>query len=262
MERNIKDEVRVHKSGHVSVVEINRPPHNFTDIELITHLANTIENLSSDVNSVRCLVLCSTGTTFSAGADFSQGGVGGDGDFKDSTRQFYSQAVRILCCEVPIVVAVQGPAIGAGLGLALCGDVRIGSSNAKFGAPFVRLGIHPGFGISYTLAKLIGTTAASQMLLTAERVRADKALELGLISEITEEKDLRSRAIAIATQIAENAPLALRSTKKTLKADIHENIAKVLEHELQEQANLIETEDAKEGIIASIQRRIPDFKGI
>src|SRR5690606_4453570 len=120
----------------------------------------------------------------------------------------------------PIVVAVQGAAVGAGLGLALVGDFRVAAPEARFTANFVKLGFHPGFGLTHTLPLLIGQQRANLMFLTGRRIKPDEALAWGLVDQVCEAPVLLPTAQALAREIAENAPLAVVATKKTLRGDL------------------------------------------
>src|SRR5438477_7341754 len=162
-------DVSVSMDGDVALVEIHRPPHNFFDPELIASLAGKCEALDRDA-SCRALVLASEGKSFCAGADFHRNDAEGDEFSSGRVQQLYADAVRLFACEKPIVAAIQGAAIGGGLGLALVADFRVVSPEARFSANFVKLGIHPGFGLTFTLPRLIGIQRASMMLLTGRRI--------------------------------------------------------------------------------------------
>ena len=259
----------IEKVGHITM---DRPPHNYTDLKLLKSLADQFESCQS--SNVRAILLSSTGKNFCAGADFSKGGVGsddpqdiGDSDiepvkkFERDTNAFYYQALRIINCNLPIVCLIQGAAVGAGLGLALAADYRIGTENAKFSAPFVKLGIHPGFGLTYLLPKLIGHANATDMLLTGRRVLAKEGLSMGLLNRIVSQDQLLNTGIEIATQMADNAPLAVAATKKTLNYQTVKKVQKILLHELSQQVELITTKDAAIGIEASLSRTTPKFSG-
>ena len=169
--------------------------------------------------------------------------------------------MRLYSTELPIVAAIQGAAVGAGLGLALVADFRDAAPEAKFAANFTKLGFHPGFGLTYTLPRLIGRQNAAQMFLTGGRYDADAALRMGLVDEVTDSADLLAHAHAHAEAIAENAPLAVRSTRKTLRADLAAGVKAATDHEFVEQQWLMKTEDFKEGVKSVAERRPGDFKG-
>lgn len=253
--------------GHVTAVEIQRPPHNFFDYALIQQLAATFEELD-DTSDCRAIVLAAAGKSFCAGANF---GTGSDDKsasdefteegFQNTTGKLYTEAVRLFHCRKPVVGAIQGAAIGGGLGLSLVPDFRIASPAARFAANFVKLGLHPGFGISVTLPRIIGEQAATNLLLTGRRVKGDEALALGLVDRLVDAEDLRSEAIHFAAMIAENAPLAVVSVRATRRAGLADAVAEITRHELAEQQRLRGTADAEEGIRAVSERRAGRFIG-
>ncbi|HMN70672.1 MAG TPA: enoyl-CoA hydratase/isomerase family protein [Rhodoblastus sp.] len=251
------DGVHIELIGHVAVIEIDRPPNNFFDVTLIETLAGIFERLSSDPRC-RAIVLASRGKVFCAGADFSarkdqpRGGGGG---------ALYRAAARLFECDKPIVAAVQGPAIGGGLGLALVADFRIVSPEARFAVNFVKLGIHPGFGITATLPRVVGRQNANLMLFTGQRIKADEALAMGLADRQAPQEQLRASAIALAAEIAEGAPLAVKATRRTMRRGLAELVRAQTEHELAEQTRLFATADYREGVKAVAERRPGRFIG-
>jgi enoyl-CoA hydratase/carnithine racemase len=171
------------------------------------------------------------------------------------------QATRLHATRKPIVVAVQGAAIGAGLGLALIGDFRIAAEEARFAANFVKLGFHPGFGLTRTLPELIGKQAAAMLMLTGRRIDANTALACGLVDQVTSAGQLRGAALALAIEIAENAPLAVQAVRATLRTDLAERVRSQTDHEWIEQRRLMRTEDFAEGVKAVTERRVGAFRG-
>ncbi|MEZ5938856.1 MAG: enoyl-CoA hydratase/isomerase family protein [Hyphomonadaceae bacterium] len=259
---DVDGDVHVSRCGHVATVTILKPPHNSMSVELARDLADTLENLDEDAD-IRAVVLASEGRSFCAGADLSKRAdeVGIEPtDDVSASNPLYEQAVRLYGAQLPIVAAIQGPAVGAGLGLALVADFRIASPAARFAANFVKLGFHPGFGLTYTLPRLLGPQRASLLLLTGRRIKADEALEIGLIDQIAPADVLLPTAHALAEEIAENAPLAVRSTRATLRAGLADSVREATEEEFAEQRWLMRTEDFREGIRAVSERRPGDFK--
>lgn len=251
---------------HVATVEIKRPPHNFFDFALIRQIADTYEALDEDPDC-RAIVLCSEGKSFCAGANFGDGStVQADGSVEGSVNKIgidhlYVEAVRIFRCKKPVVAAVQGAAIGGGLGLALSADFRVGCPETRYAANFTRLGFHPGFGLTHTLPRVIGQQKAALMFLTSRRVRGEEALAWGLLDDCTTLDKVRAHAWGLAREIAVNAPLGVTSTRATLRQGLAEAVKAATDHELIEQTALRKTEDFKEGVAATADRRLPDFKG-
>ena len=163
-------DVSVAVKDYVACVEIHRPPHNFFDVQLIRDLANAFNALDEDA-ACRASVLCAEGRSFCAGANFANRSATGVEAGTEKRNPLYSEAVRLFSCKKPMVGAIQGPAIGGGLGLALVPDFRVASPEARFAANFVKIGFHPGFGLTYTLPRLIGVQRANLMFLTAAHKR-------------------------------------------------------------------------------------------
>ncbi len=160
-----------------------------------------------------------------------------------------------------MIGAIQGAAIGGGLGLALVPDFRVVTREARFAANFAKLGIHPGFGLTVTLPRLVGQQQANLMFFTGRRLSGEEALAIGLADQLVEPDALRGAANALAAEIAENAPLAVVSVRATVRQGLAEQIARATEHELKEQQWLRGTEDSNEGVRAVAERRPGNFKG-
>jgi enoyl-CoA hydratase/carnithine racemase len=259
MDLSYGDHVKVAMADHVAVVTLARPPHNFVSTEFMRSLADAFEAADADP-AVRALVLQADGKSFCAGADFAAPADPIAAE-PGEVPALYGEALRLYSAGKPVVAAVQGPAIGAGLGLALVADFRIVTPEARFSANFVKLGFHPGFGISYALPKLVGGQKSALMLLTGRRIKGDEALDWGLADELAEPDGLRERALGLAQEIAENAPLAITATRKTLRAGLAEAIRAQTALEFREQRKLQATEDFAEGKRAVAERRPGNFVG-
>ena len=260
-------DIAVTTADFITVVEIQRPPTNFFDHALIRQIADAFAVADEDLNC-RAIVLASQGKHFCAGANFGTGKEddSGSGDFteegfRNTTGILYREGARLFTAKTPIVGAIQGAAIGGGLGLALVPDFRVAASEARFAANFVKLGIHQGFGLSVTLPRIVGQQAAAMMLLTGRRLTGEQALEIGLVDVLSDQENLRGEAIKLAQEIAENAPLAIASVRATLRASLAEEVIQATEHELKEQQRLRATEDSQEGIRAVAERRAGNFQG-
>ncbi len=252
-------DVHISRDGFVATVTIDRPPINAVSVDLMRDLADVLEALDKDGAS-RAVVLATAGKVFCSGADLANRT--SEGPIPErSINPLYDQAVRLFSTELPIVVAVQGAAIGAGLGLAMIGDFRVAAPEARFAANFTKLGFHPGFGLTYTLPRLIGRQNASMMFLSGDRYDGSEALEMGLVDDLVDQSRLLGRAQTMAATIAENAPLAIRSTRKTLRGDLPAGVRAATDHEFTEQQWLMKTDDFKEGVRAVSERRPGDFKG-
>lgn len=241
-------------SDQVATVEIHRPPNNFFSMRMIEELADAFEGLDAG-GEARSILLCSEGKHFCAGADFANRAD------DESTEGLYGAAVRLFRAELPVVAAVQGAAIGGGLGLALMPDFRVAVPEARFSANFARLGFHQGFGLSVSLPRLVGHQVAAELLFTGRRVKGDEAVEIGLADRLASLDTVRAEAHSLAAEIAASAPLAVQSIRATLRAGLADEIAAATDHEGAEQARLRETSDWREGVSAMAERRTPNFTG-
>lgn len=249
------------RDGHVAIVTFARGPSNFADLELIEAIGAAFDAADAE-REVRAIVLQSDGRVFCAGADLVNANPVADGEGGDGTRNpFYVAAARLCGVKKPVVAAVQGAAVGAGLGLALVADFRVAGPDAKFVANFVQLGFHPGFGISAVLERVVGRQRALLMNLTGRRIRAEQAAEWGLADFIASADDLRAAALALAQEIAAGAPLAVQSTRATMRGDLLALVERQTDHELAEQSWLQKTHDFAEGVRAVNERRPGDFTG-
>lgn len=240
----------------VAEVEIHRPPNNFFDQDLIAALAAAIEDLDGR-DDCRAAVLCSEGKHFCAGANLnaSRPATG------TPERHLYDEAVRLFETRTPVVAAVQGAAIGGGLGLALMPDFRVACPEARFAANFARLGFIQGFGLTVTLPRLVGRQRAMEMLYTGRRVKGEEASRIGLCDELVPRDEVRSRARELAREIAASAPLAVRSIRETMRGRLAAEIRAATDHEKVEQDRLRQTADFAEGVRAMTERRPPRFVG-
>jgi 2-(1,2-epoxy-1,2-dihydrophenyl)acetyl-CoA isomerase len=264
---------------HVATLEFSRPPNNYFSLGLITEIAGACEELAAG-RDCRAIVLGSAGRVFCAGADFSggsggrpagqhSGGSGGRPQGQHSGPQLtgseglhlYDAAARLFEQPLPIVAAVQGAAIGGGLGLAMAADFRVASPLARFAANFALLGIHQGFALTITLPAAIGQQSALDLLYTGRRVNGEEAVALGLADELAEPGKVRDQAHALAARIAASAPLAVRSIRETMRAPLVSQIRSALARERGEQERLMHTSDWREGLAAVRDRRAANFAG-
>jgi 2-(1,2-epoxy-1,2-dihydrophenyl)acetyl-CoA isomerase len=237
---------------HVGRIVLNQPPNNFFSVGMIGEIADALESFDAD-DDCRAVVLSAEGKHFCAGADFSRR------DARDDTGELYRMAVRLFRTRKPIVAAVQGAAIGGGLGVALAADFRFVSPSGRLSANFAQLGFHHGFGLSVTLPRLVGNQRAADLLFTGRRVDGAEAVALGLADRLVDDSGLVEAAVAYAVAIASAAPLAVESIRATLRRDLADRVAVATEHELAEQLRLRKTNDFAEGVRATAERRTARF---
>ena len=255
------EQIGVSRTGHLATIEIHRPPNNFVSVAMVAEIADALEALDGDP-ACRAIVLSAAGKHFCAGADFSSRGPDGRGEPVERGRHLYKEAVRLWRTAKPIVAAVQGAAVGAGLGLAVMADFRVACPEARFSANFTRMGFHPGFGLTATLPRLIGAQQAAFVFYTGRRFTGEDAKAMGLVDQLVPQEKLIEAATALAAEIAEAGPLAITATRETLRRGLAEAVQAATEREYQEQTWLRQTEDFREGTRAMAERRPPDFKGI
>ena len=253
-------DVEVSLADYVATAEVQRPPNNFFDTALIQSLADAFEELDKETDC-RAIVLAADGKHFCAGANFHSGQAERDLRDVETGNPLYAQAVRLFSCKKPVVGAIQGAAIGGGFGLALVPDFRVLCPETRFAANFVKLGFHPGFGLTYTLPRLIGEPRANLVFQTGRRIGGEEAYSWGLGEVLTTKENVRSAALELAKEIAENAPLAVQSVRATMRDGIAATVKAATDHEFREQHRLQQTEDHKEGIKAVAERRPGNFVG-
>lgn len=245
---------------YVATVEIARAPHNFFDMALIRALAEAYEGLDADPDC-RAIVLCSEGKSFCAGANFSARRGQDAAEARDQASQLYLEAVRLFRCHKPVVAAVQGAAVGGGLGLAMSADFRVTCDEGRFSANFARLGFHHGFGLTVTLPRAIGHSNSEWMFYSGTRVKGPEAVQMGMAQKLVPLADVRQTAFDMAREIAISAPLAIREMHKTQRGMLADEVRVATDHELAVQSTLRESEDFKEGVKAMSERRDPNFQG-
>ncbi len=244
----------------VATVEMRRPPDNHFDNVMIHQLAVTYEALDA-CDDCRAIVLCSQGKSFCAGADLkNHPDTAAAHEGGGAVKHLYREALRMFRTRKPVVAAVHGPAVGGGLGVAVSADFRVTCKEARFSANFSRLGLHPGFGLSHTLPRLIGAQKAAMLFLTGRRIAGDEAYAMGLADQLVAQSEVRAAAHALATEIAQSAPLAVMSIRDTLRRGLAEKVEAITERELFEQEWLRRTADFQEGVKAYSEKRLPDFK--
>ncbi|WP_292080427.1 MULTISPECIES: crotonase/enoyl-CoA hydratase family protein [Brevundimonas] len=230
-------------------------------------VAAACERVNADP-SIRCVVLTGAGRAFSAGGDLTAMRdrrdlfEGSGAAIRERYRRVVHRIVRSLYgLEVPLIAAVNGPAMGLGCDIAGLGDIRIASERASFGVPFLKLGIIPGDGGSWLLPRNIGYARAAELLFTARSIEAATAAEWGLVNRVVAHDDLVTEALAVAAQVAAQPPQALRMAKTLLRQGRDTTFDQMLEMSAAMQALAHLTEDHQEGVAAVLEKRPGDFTG-
>ncbi|WP_428531724.1 enoyl-CoA hydratase/isomerase family protein [Rhodopila sp.] len=260
MQHGTYEHIAADMAGNVATIEVQRGPNNFVDTDMVAEIADALEVYDRTAD-VRAIVLCAEGKHFCAGADFGSRGPDGVARATKRGRHLYKEAQRLWRTGKPIVAAVHGAAVGAGVGLAVMADFRVACPEARFSTNFTRLGFHPGFGLTASLPRLIGTQNAAMMLYTGRRLTGEEALRIGLVDYLVPLDQVRAKALEVATEIAGSAPLAIVSTRETLRRGLADAVAQATEREYEEQDWLRTTADFKEGTKAMGERRAPNFAG-
>lgn len=256
------------QDGSVVTLTMNEPERRnpLTGNTAVPDFLAAIDRIQND-RSVRAVILTGAGTAFSSGGDIrdmqrqSSGEVSGM-----QIRQEYRTGIQrlplaLFNLEVPVIAAINGPAIGAGLDLACMCDIRIAAEGAKFAESFVKLGIIPGDGGAWLLPRLIGLARASELAFTGEVIGVEQALTWGLVSRVLPTDQLLATANGIAQKIAANPPHAVRLTKRLLREAMHTRLDTLLEMSAAFQALSHQTDDHREAVAAFLEKRAPVFKG-
>jgi enoyl-CoA hydratase/carnithine racemase len=253
--------LRVERRDSVALLTLALPERrNAMTAELTAAWADAVATLKAD-RDVRAAVVTGEGSAFCAGGDLSWIGESPDLSvpaLRERMLPFYKTWLSIRDLDVPVIAAVNGHAVGAGLCLALACDIRYAASAATFSAPFARLGMHPGMAATYLLPEAVGVARAREMLLTGRRVGAEEALAIGLVSGVYDAADLLPEVLEIAKIVADSAPVAVRLTKTALKG---RGLDAALEWEALAQPVTMAGADLREGLAAQAERRAPRFTG-
>lgn len=246
------------REGHVGVVELDNPPHNYFSVSMLKDINIFLEDFEND-QRVRSVILCANGKSFCAGTDLNSQESKERQRHKNEMNPLYQEAYKLFLFPKPIVAALEGSAVGGGLGLALMADFRISCKEAKFAANFARLGFHPGFGLSYTLPKLIGHQSAARLFYTGGAIWGTEAKSIGLIDILTDQQNVRAESMGLAQEIAISSPRAVQSIRQTLRQTVCDNVLLAMMRESWIQATQFTSADIAEGVTAMSERRPPAF---
>src|SRR4051812_45451255 len=253
-----------HPREGVALLTLDNPDQrNAMSAPMTDAWSEALQQLTGDPE-VRAVVVTGSGSAFCSGGDPRW--IAGDPDapvheLRDRMIGFYRAWLAIRALEVPTIAAVNGPAVGAGLCLALACDLRYAAASARFSAPFVRLGMHAGMAATYTLPNVVGEAHARDLLLTGRMIGADEALRIGLASSVTPDESFLDGVPGTAAEVAATAPIASRLTKVAMRNGGHADFETAIEWEALAQPVTLATEDLQEGVLAARERRTPRFRG-
>lgn len=247
------------REGAVALVTLNRPQSlNAFNSDMRRDLKETLMRVSSD-DSARVVVITGEGRGFSAGADVTDAGGGLVEDILNAEYAAFLSIVQTI--EKPVIAAINGPAAGIGMTLALTCDLRVMAEEAYMMMAFANIGLVPDGGLSLLLTREIGYARAYQLAIEAEKIGAQRCLDLGLVNRIARPGESVNEAVAWAVSLTERAPVAMALTKRTFRAAAHAGLRDAMAYEAMLQRTAIKTEDCLEGISALMQKRKPKFKG-
>lgn len=258
------------RRGAVVCVTLNIPERrNPLTAQMVGELSTALRDAVAD--GALCAIVTGAGKGFCAGGDVTSmasgfGGVSsrsaaGPWLARDGVLSYYRACLSVAELDIPTIAAVNGPAVGAGLNLALACDIRLAASTAKLAASFLRIGLPPGMGSSWLLTRAVGAAKAAELIFTAEPVGAEEAQRIGLVNRVVAPERLMDEAWAMAERIAAGPPLQTRITKQALRLAMHHDHETVLQFEAMAQAVSSETDDLREGLSAFLEKRSPEFKG-
>lgn len=253
----------IDRDGPVAIITINRPKVlNALNETVLSELSKAFDELEAD-HAVRAVIITGAGDrAFVAGADIGElAALPDEKAGAAKARQGHQVTHKMEHSRLPVIMAINGFALGGGLELAMAGDMRIASSNAKLGQPEVNLGIIAGFGGSQRLPRLVGQGMASYLLLTGEMIGAEEAKHANLVEKVVPPEELLNEAKRIAHVIASKGPLAIAATKKVIHKGLQTDLHSGLELEAEHFGKVVATADAKEGTKAFLEKRPAKFKG-
>ncbi len=252
------------KSDKIGTITFNRPEkRNAINVIMGNEMVDCLQRCEDDPD-VRAVILTGSGSVFCAGGDLVE-----TQNLADSwplcIKKLLNAALpavsELLRLGVPVIAAVNGPAVGGGFSLALACDLIIAAKRAKFSSHYVLIAQNPDVGLTYMLPRVVGLKRATWLMFTGEVVDAQKGYEMGFVNQVVEDSELLNEANALARRFAEGATLAIAQTKKLIYSGLNESFETQMENEKQSMAHLASTEDAGEAVIAFREKRRPRFKG-
>jgi 2-(1,2-epoxy-1,2-dihydrophenyl)acetyl-CoA isomerase len=252
------------RENGVAFLTLNRPDRlNALNKDLAVALNAALSSISTDKH-VSVVVLTGAGRAFCAGGDLAVIGKGHqDNDMNELEpllRSGMQSVLKIRTMRQPVIAAVNGPAAGAGMNIALAADVRFASDTAIFGQNFVNVGLFPDYGGTYFLPELVGPAKAAELFYTGEMIDAKTALQLGIVNRVVASTELEAAAKAFARKLADGPHIAIQSVKQVLFGKKHDELIEALEHEVEQQLKCFQSKDCGEGVRAFLEKRKPKFE--
>jgi len=253
--------LKIERQDQIAVMKVSAPKSlNALNSTVLKEIDDFVSNL--DTVQTRVLIVTGDGEkAFVAGADISEMANLYEKEGYEFSKLGAVAFRKIETLPIPVIAAVNGFALGGGCELAMACDIRICSSNARFGQPEVGLGITPGFSGTYRLAKLVGQGYAKEMIFTARAIKADEALKIGLVNAVYEPEELMDKAFTMAKKMLKNAPLAIKYAKQCINESYDLNADDAIELECRNFGKCFATADQKEGMGAFLEKRDANFTG-
>ena len=253
--------ILVQKKENIGIIKINRPNHlNALNKDTILELTKAVEELEKDKN-IKVIILTGEGKAFIAGADIKQMRDMNPSEAKKFAEMGHKLLMNIEKSRLPFIAAINGYTLGGGCEVMMACDITIASTGAKIGQPEINLGIHPGFGGTQRLPRIVGRMKAKQLLLTGDNIDANEAQRVGLINMVVKDDKLMEEAEKIAGKIASKSTVQTDFIKKLVNKGMEVDLKKACELEISYFSKSFETEDQKEGMNAFLEKRKPIFKG-
>ncbi len=250
--------IKYEQRGFVGIITIDRQNAlNALNTEVMSELEQLLDTIS--IENTRCVVITGAGEkSFVAGADIGEMSTLSKEEGKGFGKKGNDAFRKIEIFPIPIIAAVNGFALGGGCELAMACDIRIASENAVFAQPEVSLGITAGFGGTQRLARIIGLGKAKELLYTGSKIKADEALRLGLVNAVYPQEQLLEECIKLAEKIAQNAPIAVRATKKAINAGMQVDMDTAIGIEAELFGSCFDTKDQRNAMGAFVEKRKPE----